>query len=165
MTSAGETILILEEDLQVQWILRTFLESKGHTSVALDKVEKIPEAVKDRHFTVFITTEYWTNPSGLLKAIKELKKAFPGIYILLTTYRTMDENEYETFFQAGVDDFLEKPFSLKKIPILLNKRLRKDWCAKEIGPQTEALWPERNGEGHSGFSSMISLNKVTSGGE
>lgn len=122
----SESILILEEDIQLQWILKTFLESKGHTSVALDRVEKIPEVMKDQHFSVFITTEYWTNPSGLLEAIRKIKNSFPDIYVLLTTYRTLDENEYETFFQAGVDDFLEKPFSLKKIPILLNKRLPKD---------------------------------------
>ena len=47
---------------------------------------------------------------------------------MLITYRMMDEKEYEDFLVAGVDDLLEKPFSLSKIPVLLNKRLGIDSC-------------------------------------
>jgi hypothetical protein len=52
----------------------------------------------------------------------------PQVYIMLITYRMMDEKEYEDFMVAGVDDLLEKPFSLGKIPVLLNKRLGIDSC-------------------------------------
>lgn len=118
-----ETILILEEDLQLQWILKTYLENKGFTIIAHDTIEKVREAISKEKVSVFITTEYWVNHSHILEIIKQLKATLPKVYIILITYRMMDEKEYEDFLVAGVDDLLEKPFSLSKIPVLLNKRL------------------------------------------
>jgi DNA-binding response OmpR family regulator len=118
-----ETILILEEDLQLQWILKNYLEKKGFTIIAHDTIEKVREFISKEKVSIFITTEYWLNHSRILEIIRELKTTFPQVYIMLLTYRMMDEKEYEDFLVAGVDDLLEKPFSLGKIPILLNKRL------------------------------------------
>jgi DNA-binding NtrC family response regulator len=118
-----EPILILEEDLQLQWILKTYLENRGFTIIAFDKMEKVMELISKEKISVFITTEYWVNQSKSLETIKLLKKTFPEVYIMLITFRMMNEKEYEDFIVAGVDDLLEKPFSLSKIPVLLNKRL------------------------------------------
>ena len=43
-----ETILILEEDLQLQWILKTYLENKGFTIIAHDTIEKVREVYFQR---------------------------------------------------------------------------------------------------------------------
>jgi DNA-binding NtrC family response regulator len=134
-----ETILILEEDLQLQWILKTYLENRGFTIIAHDTIEKVREAISKEKVSVFITTEYWINHSNLLEIIRQLKTILPKIYIMLITYRMMDEKEYEDFLVAGVDDLLEKPFSLNKIPVLLNKRLGIVPClaSKTISNQNE----------------------------
>ncbi len=123
-----ETILILEEDLQLQWILKTYLENKGFNIIAHDTIEKVKESISKEKVSVFITTEYWANHSHIIEIIKQLKKTLPKVYIMLLTYRLMDEKEYEDFLVAGVDDLLEKPFSLSKIPVLLNKRLGIESC-------------------------------------
>lgn len=123
-----ETILILEEDLQLQWIMKTYLENKGFTIIAHDTIEKVRESISKEKVSVFITTEYWLNHSHIMEIIKQLKMTLPQVYIMLITYRMMDEKEYEDFMVAGVDDLLEKPFSLGKIPVLLNKRLGIDPC-------------------------------------
>jgi DNA-binding NtrC family response regulator len=118
-----EKILILEEDLQLQWILKTYLENKGFNIIAHDTIEKVRDSISKDKVSVFITTEYWINHSHVIEFIKQLKTTHPQIYILLISYRMMDEKEYEDFLVAGVDDLLEKPFSLGKISVLLNKRL------------------------------------------
>jgi len=118
-----EIILILEEDPQLQWIMKTYLENRGLRIIAHDTIEKVKEAISKEKVSVFITTEYWINHSHIMEIIKQLKITFPQVYVMLITYRMMDEKEYEDFMVAGVDDLLEKPFSLSKIPILLNKRL------------------------------------------
>jgi DNA-binding NtrC family response regulator len=123
-----ETILILEEDLQLQWIMKTYLENKGFTIIAHDTIEKVREFISKEKISVFITTEYWINHAHLIDIIKQLKMTLPQVYIMLITYRMMNEKEYEDFMVAGVDDLLEKPFSLGKIPVLLNKRLGIDSC-------------------------------------
>ena len=123
-----ETILILEEDLQLQWIMKTYLENKGFTIIAHDTIEKVRESISKENVSVFITTEYWINHTYIMETIRQLKKTLPKVYIMLITYRMMDEKEYEDFMVAGVDDLLEKPFSLGKIPVLLNKRRGIDSC-------------------------------------
>lgn len=123
-----EKILILEEDLQLQWILKTYLENKGFNIIAHDTIEKVRDSISKEKVAVFITTEYWINHSHILEIIKQLKTTLPQVYIMLISYRMMDEKEYEDFLVAGVDDLLEKPFSLSKIPVLLNKRLGIDSC-------------------------------------
>jgi DNA-binding NtrC family response regulator len=122
MTS--ETILILEEDLQLQWILKTYLEGRGFSIIALDSLEKVQEMVSKHRVPIFITTEQWLKSPYLIETIKQIKQSIPEIYILMTTYRMMEEKDYEDFFLAGVDDILEKPFSLNKITVLLKKRLK-----------------------------------------
>jgi DNA-binding NtrC family response regulator len=119
-------ILILEEDLQLQWILKTYLENRGFDIIAHDTIEKVRESISREKVSAFITTEYWINRSDIIEIIKQLKKTHPQIYIILITYRLMNEKEYEDFLVAGVDDLLEKPFFLGKIPVLLNKRLGND---------------------------------------
>lgn len=121
-----EIILILEEDAQLQWIMKTYLENKGFRIIAHDTIEQVRESISKEKVSVFITTEYWINHFHIMEIIKQLKKTFPQVYIMLISYRMMDEKEYEDFMVAGVDDLLEKPFSLGKIPVLLNKRLGTD---------------------------------------
>jgi DNA-binding NtrC family response regulator len=129
-----EKILILEEDLQLQWILKTYLETKGFNIIAHDTIEKVKESISKEKVSVFITTEYWINHSHTLEMIKQLKITLPQVYIMLITYRMMDEKEYEDFLVAGVDDLLEKPFSLGKIPALLHKRLGTDFFLQNSKP-------------------------------
>jgi DNA-binding NtrC family response regulator len=134
-----ESIMILEEDLQLLWIMKTYLENKGFTIIAHDTIEKVRESISKEKVSVFITTEYWINHLQLLEIIKQLKTTFPQVYIMLITYRMMDEEEFEDFLLAGVDDLLEKPFSLGKIPVLLNKRLGIDSCSSSIESKVNGL--------------------------
>jgi DNA-binding NtrC family response regulator len=107
-------IFILEEDLHLQWIMKTYLESKGFSIIVSDKVEKVLEIASKGKISIFIT-EYWINHSNTLETIRKLKKILPRIYVLLTTYRIIDEKEYHQIFEAGVDELFEKPFSLEKM--------------------------------------------------
>jgi DNA-binding response OmpR family regulator len=114
-------ILILEEDLHLQWIMKTYLESKGFFIIVSDKVENIIEIASKVNISIFIT-EYWINHSNTLETIRKLKEISPRVYVLLTTYRIIDEKEHQQIIEAGVDDLFEKPFSFEKMMILLKKR-------------------------------------------
>jgi DNA-binding NtrC family response regulator len=120
-----QKILILEEDRHLQWIWKTFLESKGFSPFVSDKAEKALEIASKREISIFIT-EYWINQSTTLETIRELKTLFPQIYVLLNTYRVMDENEYQKIKEVGVDDLFEKPFSFEKMMGHLKKGFQKN---------------------------------------
>jgi DNA-binding NtrC family response regulator len=107
-------ILILEEDLHLQWIMKTYLESKGFFIIVSDKVEDIIEIASKVNISIFIT-EYWINHSNTLETIRKLKEISPKVYVLLTTYRIIDEKEYQQILEAGVDGLFEKPFPFEKM--------------------------------------------------
>jgi DNA-binding response OmpR family regulator len=113
-------ILILEEDLHLQWIMKTYLESKGFSIIVSDKVEKIIEIVSKCKISIFIT-EYWINHASTLETIKKLKEISPRIYVLLNTYRVIDEKEHQQILEAGVDDLFEKPFSFERLMMRLKE--------------------------------------------
>jgi len=120
----SKKILILEEDHHLRWILKTFLEFKGFSIIVSDTIEKALEIIPRVKISIFIT-EYWIKHSNTLEIIKKLKEISPQIYILLNTYRIIDEKEYQQIIDAGVDDLFEKPFSFDKMMIHLKKGLKK----------------------------------------
>jgi DNA-binding NtrC family response regulator len=134
-----QKILILEEDRHLQWIWKTFLESKGFSPFISDKAEKALEIASKREISVFIT-EYWINHSNTLETIRQLKALLPQSYVLLNTYRVIDENEYQRIKEVGVDDLFEKPFSFEKMVDYLKK-----------GFQKNHLVSKGNGSNRSGF--------------
>jgi DNA-binding response OmpR family regulator len=117
---SSRKILILEEDLHLQWVMKTYLESKGFSIFIADKGEKALEMASRDKFSIFIT-EYWIDHSNTLGIIKKLKAMKPRIYVLLNTYRVINEKEHQAIMEAGVDDLFEKPFSLEKMMIHLRE--------------------------------------------
>ena len=120
----SKKILILEEDLHLQWILKTFLESNGFSIIVSDTIEKVSEIISKVKVSIFIT-EYWVNHSHTLEIIKKMKESSPQVYVLLNTNRIIGEKEYQQIINAGVDDLLEKPFSFDKMLIYLKKGSKK----------------------------------------
>jgi DNA-binding NtrC family response regulator len=117
---SSRKILILEEDHHLQWVMKTYLESKGFSAVVADSGVKAVEMASKDKFSIFIT-EYWIDHSNTLGIIKKLKAMTPRIYVLLNTYRVIDEREHQSIMEAGVDDLFEKPFSLEKMIIHLKE--------------------------------------------
>ena len=114
-------ILILEEDLHLQWVMKTYLESKGFSAIVADKVEKALDIISREKISIFIT-EYWINHSNTLGIIKKIKEKAPHIYVLLNTYRIIGESEHREILEAGVDDLFEKPFSFETMMLHLKEK-------------------------------------------
>jgi len=120
---AKETILILDKELNTQWTLKTLLESEKYIVLAVNTIEK---ALRNfREFEVSgLVTEYWIDSSNTIEIIRELKKEFPELYVLMITDEDIGEQSYKKIMNIGVDDFFIKPFSSEKILIHLKKGLK-----------------------------------------
>ena len=118
-----ETILILDNEPYIQWSLKALLETEKYLPITADTIE-----MALTHFSTHaisgLITEYRIDQSCTLDAIRDLKKRFPCVYVMILTNGEVKASEYEEIINAGVDDFFTKPFSSEKILLHLKKGLR-----------------------------------------
>jgi DNA-binding NtrC family response regulator len=118
-----ETILILDKDSNTQWTLKTLLESEKYVALAVDTIERALQNFKEFEVSGLIT-EYQIDHTNTPEAIRELKKSFPELYVMMLTHKNLGEKEYKKIMSLGIDDFFLKPVSIEKILIHLKKGLK-----------------------------------------
>ena len=118
-----DTILILDKDFYTQWTLKTLLESEKYITLAVNSVERALQNFKEFEVSGIIT-EYRIDHTNMPKVIRELKKSFPELYVMMTTDENLEEKEYKKIMSLGIDDFFLKPVSSEKILIHLKKGLK-----------------------------------------
>ncbi len=118
-----ETILILDKELHSQWTLKTLLEDERYIVLAVDTVERALQNFKEFEVAGLIT-EYQMDHTLAPEIIRELKKNFPELYVMMVTHENLEEKEYSKIMSSGIDDFFLKPISSEKILIHLKKGLR-----------------------------------------
>lgn len=140
-----ETVLILDKEYQVQWALKTLLESEKYVVIAVDTVERALKNFSEFEISALIT-EYWIEHSLTLETIRKLKSMFPEVYVMMLTNGEVKENEYEKIIEAGVEDYFLKPISSKKILLHLRKGLRQRNLLLEKKRLEQELNQFKNGE-------------------
>ena len=118
-----ETILILDKDFHTQWTLRTILESERYIVLAVDTIERALTNFQEFEVSGLITEDQ-INHTNVSEIIRELKKDFPELYVMMLTAENLEEREYKKMMNAGIDDLFLKPISTEKILIHLKKGLR-----------------------------------------
>ncbi len=118
-----ETILILDRELHTQWTLKTLLEGEKYIVLAVDTVERALQNFREFEVSGLIT-EYRMDHILTYEIIRELKKNFPELYVMMVTHENLEEREYRKMMRCGIDDFFLKPVSGEKILIHLKKGLR-----------------------------------------
>jgi DNA-binding response OmpR family regulator len=118
-----ETILILDKDFHTQWTLKTILESEKYIVLAVDTIERALTNFQEFEVSSLIT-ENRIDHTNIPEIIRELKKSFPELYVMMLTDENLEEKEYKKIMSAGIDDLFLKPISTERILIHLQKGLR-----------------------------------------
>ncbi len=118
-----ETILILDKDFHTQWTLRTILESERYIVLAVDTIERALANFQEFEVSGLITEDR-IDHTNVPEIIRELKRDFPELYVMMLTAENLEEKEYKKIMNAGIDDLFLKPISTEKILIHLKKGLR-----------------------------------------
>jgi DNA-binding NtrC family response regulator len=120
---AKETILLLDKENNIQWTLKTILESEKYIVLPVDTIERALQNFREFEVSGFIT-EYQVDHNHTPEVIRQLKKDFPELYVMMLTHDNLDEREYKKIIGAGIDDLFLKPVSSEKILIHLKKGLK-----------------------------------------
>jgi len=118
-----ETILILDKESHTQWTLKTILESEKYIVLPVDTIERALQNFQEFEVSGLIT-EYRIDHTHAFEIIRELKKSFPELYVMMLTDENLGEEEYGKIMSSGIDDFFLKPISSEKILIHLKKGMR-----------------------------------------
>jgi DNA-binding response OmpR family regulator len=117
-----ETILILDKESHIQWTLKTILESEKYIVLAVDTIERALQNFQEFEVSGLVT-EYRIDHTHTAEIIRDLKKNFPELYVMMLTDEDLEETEYRKTMSSGIDDFFLKPVSSEKILIHLKKGL------------------------------------------
>lgn len=118
-----ETVLIFDQEPHTRWTLKTLLESERYIVIALQEIDRLKHNFKEFEISALIT-EYWVGRECMVEHIRELKKSFPDLYVMMLTQYEVEDKEYKRILTSGVDDLFMKPFSSEKILLHLKKGLR-----------------------------------------
>jgi CheY-like chemotaxis protein len=121
---AGSKVLIVEDNMINQKVTKKMLEKTGCiVDTALDGMEAIEKVTSEKYDLIFMDI-MMPNLSGVEATIKirTLLKNKDYINIIAMTAHAM-KGDRERYIDAGMDDYLSKPFSQEKLYRMLQKWL------------------------------------------
>jgi two-component system phosphate regulon response regulator PhoB len=119
------TILVVEDEPQVQELLAVNLEHAGHRVLRAGSAEEAEAAIREELPDVLIVDWMLPGESGVSLA-RRLRSAerTQRLPILMLTARAMEHDKISGL-EAGADDYLTKPFSPKELAARIKAVLRR----------------------------------------
>ncbi|MDD6055401.1 MAG: response regulator transcription factor [Helicobacter sp.] len=116
-------ILLLEDDIALQEIIKECLEEEGYSVVCCSNGDEAEDKAYEEHFDLFLLDVMVGGQNGFsaLKNIRKNNKDTPAIFI--TALNT--PQDLERGFKSGCDDYLRKPFELKELLLRIEARLKR----------------------------------------
>jgi len=118
----GELILVAEDNLTNQDVIRRQLNLLGYAAELKDNGLEALEAWKAKHYALLLTDCNMPEMDGweLTKQIRESESETDHIPIIAITASAL-EGEAERCLAVGMDDYLSKPIDMHKLETMLSK--------------------------------------------
>ena len=117
-------ILVAEDEQQLSHVLSSAMTASGYQVDIANNGQEAVEQAKENAYDVIIIDIMIPVKSGL-EALKEIRATGNRTYIMMLTAMG-EEDDKVTGLDAGADDYLTKPFSLKELLARLRSRQRRD---------------------------------------
>lgn len=117
-------ILVAEDEQQLSHVLSSAMTASGYQVDVANNGQEAVEQAKENAYDVIILDIMMPVKSGL-EALKEIRATGNRTYIMMLTAMG-EEDDKVTGLDAGADDYLSKPFSLKELLARLRSRQRRD---------------------------------------
>lgn len=115
-------VLICDDEPGLRAVLRRYLQFEGHETTEAENGAEALEAFKKEIFDIIIMDVMMPELDGF-SAVREIRKSSDVPVIMLSARG----EEYDKIlgFEAGVDDYVVKPFSSKEIMLRISAILRR----------------------------------------
>jgi PleD family two-component response regulator len=122
-----KSICLIDPFENVLNIYRIILEEKGYEVDTAYSLEQALHLCSCRSYSVIIT-EYFFPLEKMFDFISSIKKTVPETYHILSTSELIEDSNYKAMFDAGLDDFLVKPYGQE----ILLAHIEKGFLRQEI---------------------------------
>ena len=125
MGERKERILIVEDEMDINGLLRLQVESMGHKADSVSSGERALDSLNERTYDLMILDWMLPGLSGI-EVTRQIRKksSFKNIPILMLTAKSDPENIVEGL-EAGVDDYVTKPFRPEVLRARITALLRR----------------------------------------
>lgn len=117
-------ILVAEDEQQLSHVLSSAMTASGYQVDIATNGQEAVEQAKENAYDVILLDIMMPVKSGL-EALREIRATGNRTYIMMLTAMG-EEDDKVTGLDAGADDYLTKPFSLKELLARLRSRQRRD---------------------------------------
>jgi two-component system phosphate regulon response regulator PhoB len=119
------TVLVVEDEPQIQELVAVNLEHSGHRVLRAASAEEAEKAIRDELPDVLVLDWMLPGESGLAFARRlRADERTRDLPILVLTARAMEQDKLSGL-EAGADDYLTKPFSPKELAARIKAVLRR----------------------------------------
>lgn len=129
MNYLGETILLVEDDQSLNFIIKDNLEQNGYIVIAVDNGESAVKTFKSGKFSLCLLDVMLPKKDGFTVA-KEIREIDDHVPIIFVTARSMTEDRI-TGLTIGGDDYIIKPFSMEELLLKIRIFLKRSVPANE----------------------------------
>lgn len=117
------SILIVEDDLELSSLLRSYLLDKGMDVAVANSGASAEKSVSQKVYDVVLLDLTLPDISGV-EVCKHIKKNSPDTVVIMLTGKT-EINDKKTGFQSGADDYITKPFEIEEVFLRILARTQK----------------------------------------
>jgi DNA-binding response OmpR family regulator len=120
-----QTIMLLEDDLQLSDTIKAFLSRKGYDVISVYDGTQAEEIIYEKHIDLMLLDVKVPGQDGftLLQKLRNAGGEIPAIFI--TSLNSVED--VEKGFGLGCDDYIRKPFALKELLVRVESLLRRSY--------------------------------------
>ncbi len=158
MTKTRARVLIVDDELYIQEILKSTLEEAGYEAVAVGSVEAALAELSRQQFDVAFTDIRMPGRQGT-DLLQEIRSTYPGVVVIMITALDSADTAIETV-RMGAYDYIVKPFNLDQVLVSANRALDKrrlEDTSREYQKYLEHAAEERAAETRRLFYSMTQV--------
>jgi len=130
MTMKNATILIVEDDRDIQDMLSYSLASEGYTLYSALTVKDAWETIKNRSIDLVLLDWMLPDSSGI-ELLHRIRKHQSMLPVIMVTAKA-EEDERVLGLDVGADDYMTKPFSVRELKSRIQAVLRRTMPDDEV---------------------------------
>lgn len=114
-------ILVIDDDESIVWVIKKALEPAGYSITSRSRLTSGLKAVQD--LPPVILLDLMLPDGDGLEGLKEIRAVHPEAAVIMITANAMMQSTI-TAMKEGAYDYLEKPFDIEELKIVIDKAFR-----------------------------------------